>query len=173
MIKENPFKIKFPFISTFENYSKRKKYYKKLMDLHRAYKDEVVYDGNDDDDDDDDDYFDDANCFYEYYDGRCRLYEEYTDRCRHHEGRCLLEIFCKVINLLYNRIEIKYYRRNQDEDYFMSYNTDKSYHETYFPYLIKYYKSDSDSDIDSGMERDIELDIEVISAYSDYSDYSD
>ena len=74
---------------------------------------------------------------------------------------------------MYNRIEIEYYRSNQNGDDFMYYNTDKSYHETYFPYLIKYYKSDSDSDIDSGMERDIELDIEIFSDYTDHSDYSE
>ena len=46
---ENPFGIKFPFISTFENYSKRKKYYNKLMNLHREYKDELVQDDVQDD----------------------------------------------------------------------------------------------------------------------------
>ena len=83
------------------------------MDLHRTCKDDEDYDDYDD-----------------YYD------EEIEGICQHNEGRCLLKIFCKVINLLYNRIDIKYYKRNQD--IFLYYNTDKSYHETFFPYLIKY-----------------------------------
>ena len=77
-----------------------------------------------------------------------------------------VKIFCKVINLLYNRIDIKYYKRNQD--IFLYYNTDKSYHETFFPYLIKYYNSDTD--VNTDMERDMEREIEIFSDYSDYSD---
>ena len=136
---EDPFRTKFRFISSFENYSKRKKYYKKLLDLHRTYKDDVDYD----------DFYDD------FYEGRCR----------HYEGRCLLKIFCKAINILYNRIDIKYYKRNQD--IFLHYNTDKSYHMTYFPYLIKFYKSDTDTDINTDMERNMEMDTLAISDYSD------
>ena len=82
---ENPFKIKFPFISYFEDDDKKEEYYHKIKELHRRNKKNK---------------------------GKKVIKRE---DCQLYEGKCLYKKFILFIKVLYRRIEIKYYRRNKNK----------------------------------------------------------
>ena len=132
---ENPFEIKFPFISCFEDLKKRYDYLKEiefLVDESENYR--VIYcdcycDCNDCD----------CCCDCDFYcnDCDCDCDSDCVSDCDcirdevYYEGESLILKYHKLINLLYKRIDIEYYKGNQDK--FEVYNTEKFHHRYYFP----------------------------------------
>ena len=114
---ENPFKIKFPFISCFEDLNKRCEYLKELEFLVREnvecvcdYDCDCLHDG--DCDCDYDDCFDCDNCvcddcYHCVYDCACDVCDCYK---LYYEGETLIFKYRKLIKLLYKRIDIEYYK---------------------------------------------------------------
>ena len=125
-------------------------------------------------------------CCFEDLDKRCKYLDEIVDLhrrnndginendCQLYEGKCLDKKFFNIINLLYNRIDIEYYKRKQNK--FECYNTEKFHHRFFYPNLIMFYNSDtdidsdSDKDIDSDSDKDKDSDLDTDSDSDSDSD---
>ena len=122
---ENPFKIKFPFISYFEDNDKKQEYYHKIKELHRTKKK-----------------------------GKKEIKRK---DCQLYEGNRLYKNFVRFYKLLSRRIDIKYYRRKNNEFC----DTD------IYPHIIRYKKSyliritDKDANTDSDMDTDTDTDTDA------------
>ena len=124
---ENPFKIKFPFISCFEDLDKRREYLHEMNVLNHRNK--VGKNENDN---------------------------------QPYEGESLYKKYHKLINLLYKRIDIEYYKRKQNK--FECYNTEKFHHRNFIPnfdLMTILFNSDSDKDSDSDNDKDIDTDTDT------------
>ena len=84
-------------------------------------------------------------CYLDDYDKR----EDYMDKITvlyrsFYEGESLERKYRKVINLMYRRISIQYYKRKFNK--FEYYNKIKYHHKIVYPDGFMFYDSDSDSD---------------------------